>query len=965
MTVDMLRGLNSSRTVVFDNSNKTLREAGIGHSIASFFGTKTAKETNRETLAAIKDAVLSDARYFGVRKEAVQWFSSFNASDAIDSTKIKNLVTYLDSISEPQQQKEQLSEIFALHLANRGLPAGWSEHTRELQNYLSRNVDSFISDPARGLGSVNPSLVIEELCQTLEVISEVAGTNSRVIDLAAALLAGKPQLIDTPEKARDVMTRWVKAINGGNAGTKDNFIDTIFSGSAGDDGDSKISLLKDQMKILQFCQSDGVPQTLTDPDVFLRNFTNEKAKSRLTSNLSRSLSQFAKGEVTFFKKDIVRSLDVTLPNGVRLPRGYELAREEIAKYITGSKDATFAGLDEAAKHKAWLLMSLLTQEIKQIAVVDVPCACIPGSAGCFFNSAVDDVQSFVVSENENGDWVITNKMFREVKELILLPDVIPNADAVPFGRGSKYDASIEIHIPKAEIDRIAAFSDSELAEKNNAVVSLNTDVSVSSSLHVAPPLDTESAYLYDIAHLPESLGLTNSEKEVFESAARYEISARGTAEDAFAVLTRADSFARRLISYPALFGSQELYEHCKELMKTFDQIFDAHVNAGFKEKYKATLEQFIFDELSSIVESGNKLPSLKEFEKSLSVKNPYFDFSRWGFESTEMVYSLLEMPAKYRQPIIASLKTFYESTDMVLFNRLVGQRDAIVNLHKQDKLTVSSIYKTIVGEDAPVPFAKTTPEDEISKYFQNSIYGSIEQYLSEKPDEYIASSETYFLMRNYQISVEDAFAIALNRRSIGAESLKLNPYQPFVFQPIGRNSEAACDQLAMDLPRMIYGYTDVKTGHKANIPSGSFFTFHLPSGVDATFSSEPIGMDDEELQKYKNGKATSLTNLLKRYMEQLCGQGRDRQIATLLLGLGQACKIPLRSMSGIYGIEANEHSQVKIDLRKIENGDVELIVTNPENCPLEFAWTLTVSPNGGQKMSEITMRRAENSAVRP
>ena len=69
ISVDTIRGL-TSKYVVFDSQREALDKASVGHHIANFFGSKAAKSVNRETMNAIKNAVLSESRYFGIRERA-------------------------------------------------------------------------------------------------------------------------------------------------------------------------------------------------------------------------------------------------------------------------------------------------------------------------------------------------------------------------------------------------------------------------------------------------------------------------------------------------------------------------------------------------------------------------------------------------------------------------------------------------------------------------------------------------------------------------------------------------------------------------------------------------------------------------------------------------------------------------------------------------------------------------------
>ncbi|MBR6587289.1 MAG: hypothetical protein IKK82_07680, partial [Kiritimatiellae bacterium] len=90
ISVDTLRGLAAKQTLVFDSASQTLSKASAKHSFASFFGTKTAKAVNRETMGAIKKAMLSDPRYFAVREKAAQMLSTIDKGGKVDSSKIKS-----------------------------------------------------------------------------------------------------------------------------------------------------------------------------------------------------------------------------------------------------------------------------------------------------------------------------------------------------------------------------------------------------------------------------------------------------------------------------------------------------------------------------------------------------------------------------------------------------------------------------------------------------------------------------------------------------------------------------------------------------------------------------------------------------------------------------------------------------------------------------------------------------------
>lgn len=181
ITVDSLRNLSSFQKVVVDVNRKSLERADRNHRIASFFGDANAKAVNRQTYEAIKKAVLSDTRYFGVQERARELLSRIDPEKAIRAGTIKRMVRQLDRLSTPQHQQAQLVERFTAHLAMRQLPQGWEAD--KLQAFFKKNVGQIIAATG-GAEKVNVSLALARICSSLQTLSDAMGGNPRLFEAA-------------------------------------------------------------------------------------------------------------------------------------------------------------------------------------------------------------------------------------------------------------------------------------------------------------------------------------------------------------------------------------------------------------------------------------------------------------------------------------------------------------------------------------------------------------------------------------------------------------------------------------------------------------------------------------------------------------------------------------------------------------------------------------------------------------
>ena len=104
---------------------------------------------------------------------------------------------------------------------------------------------------------------------------------------------------------------------------------------------------------------------------------------------------------TIFDKDIVRGMNVKLPDGRRLSNDRALARDELAQFVTGDPEATYAALAPTDRAKANVFLALLSQETEKAAESGVAMALSSiGSDQAFggaFREGVQPTRTFAIS----------------------------------------------------------------------------------------------------------------------------------------------------------------------------------------------------------------------------------------------------------------------------------------------------------------------------------------------------------------------------------------------------------------------------------------------------------------------------------------------------------------------------------------------------------------------------------------
>jgi len=108
-----------------------------------------------------------------------------------------------------------------------------------------------------------------------------------------------------------------------------------------------------------------------DPSNMAYGKINANARKMMNAAIMGNAKQVMLGrlENTSLFKDIERGMEVTLDGVGTLSKDFKTALNQIAHFVTGRQDATFAALDDAAKKKAALVIGVLGQDSEK-AIID-------------------------------------------------------------------------------------------------------------------------------------------------------------------------------------------------------------------------------------------------------------------------------------------------------------------------------------------------------------------------------------------------------------------------------------------------------------------------------------------------------------------------------------------------------------------------------------------------------------------
>ena len=195
--------------------------------------------------------------------------------------------------------------------------------------------------------------------------------------------------------------------------------------------------------------------------------TTERRNANILGMVNRSIcdecKKMAAGNwenVTFFN-DVSRQLNVTLPTGEKLSGEFEKARDQLAALV--AKGARYADLDGAKKAKVHVLMAILNQRPGQGLLFSEGLTLDPkgNDSKIFFGGAEGKggvEYSYMLSFAKDGSLDITCSARQKGFEMLMLfggaKDGVGSVTVMP-GKDSKVEATMELKIAPAELDRIA------------------------------------------------------------------------------------------------------------------------------------------------------------------------------------------------------------------------------------------------------------------------------------------------------------------------------------------------------------------------------------------------------------------------------------------------------------------------------------------------------------------------------
>lgn len=658
------------------------------------------------------------------------------------------------------------------------------------------------------------------------------------------------------------------------------------------------------------------------------------------------------GLTPVFDKDIVRGLNVTLPNGVRLANNVAEAKDQIARYVAHDDAATFANLPRDFKVRAERIVALCSQETEKIAL-HWEVGLFPNEEGFDRFALAQDrggTRTFTLSEHADG-----SLGFAYAAEVPLPAILDGEGRRLTFGPGS----SQRLHLA------FTVAPDGALA-----VQSFATGVTA------FPDAAKHDYDLRDFSRLPERLGLTTDESDRLARMMELE-TARGTDLEAFNDHMKMEgSDLRRLFGYPAFLRDAETYGQATALLARFDAAY-ANLTAGdartFPPESKWFLERLVFDDLALKLEAGGKLPKPAAFARTLVASHPFAAFMGLAGRSAVVGCTVLAMPAKYRESVVRALALLEGAHSPSVVNRLVGRRDDLLALAVRGKLTRDNVLKTGWGNPIPQDIRSALAVKDVrqrTRAFTTALdYGDATRLaaigVANTSPRFAACLETIW---KYGVDAQAALDIVEGRASAPVQAL--NPFEPMSVISIreAQNPVAAEGQLAKDLHRMRDGFTDTATNERSLGDVPSTFSFILPDGTALDLDSSANGLAEQDAQERDGGRPYSVSRQIRDAATRLCGEAHPMQIANVILGLAQGCVAPLRTMTGAFGIAASEHSQAQFRVEAVRDehdrptGDVAVHVTNLPGCPLVFDWTVTVHPDGSQELSPVTMHRAAADA---
>lgn len=165
------------------------------------------------------------------------------------------------------------------------------------------------------------------------------------------------------------------------------------------------------------------------------------------------LKFMAGSDRTTFDKDIVRNMEVTLPNGQRLTNDPVAARNELASMVTGGRVVAYDSLSPQDRIKTDTVLALLSQETEKAAMYGVAMSMDPNGEMQFMTSGPKETEvvnkAFTIESDGNDGFFLTSRLSSTASM------VVTGAGPTEVAPHSTASYSLHMHLSSNELTRLA------------------------------------------------------------------------------------------------------------------------------------------------------------------------------------------------------------------------------------------------------------------------------------------------------------------------------------------------------------------------------------------------------------------------------------------------------------------------------------------------------------------------------
>ena len=202
ITVDALRNLAENQSVMLNAQTQGLERSSLSLRFRSAFGTRGAANTNSQTLAAIRQAVVTDPRFSCVQQRASELFDRLNASKLVQTNAIRGILADLDAARELHAINLRASALDLLHNADDiARPACVQTHPEVVARLLNHLMEAHAAQANGDVSTLTSRGLAQDVIDVLNAVETAAGGDDEVERWALRHLDADPAAFATPEAA--------------------------------------------------------------------------------------------------------------------------------------------------------------------------------------------------------------------------------------------------------------------------------------------------------------------------------------------------------------------------------------------------------------------------------------------------------------------------------------------------------------------------------------------------------------------------------------------------------------------------------------------------------------------------------------------------------------------------------------------------------------------------------------------